>query len=101
MRKTVRIVLLVINILSFVSCLVIAAFFLICEFIGYDKGNDFLKMIKFPLSDNGLIWLGLILTGIYIILFIVRKKCFGETGFAICRDSKRRHKPQPKKDNKK
>lgn len=76
MREVAKIIFLVINILSFVACLIIVAFLQICEFIGYDKGNNFLKKINFPLSDNGLILAGGILLGISILLFILRKKWF-------------------------
>ena len=77
MREVARIALFVINILSFVSGLIIVVFFQICEFIGFDKGNNFLKKIKFPLSDNGLIWVGCIIMVLAILLYFLRKKWFG------------------------
>lgn len=77
MREVARIALLVINVLSFVSGLIIITFFQICEFIGYDKGNNFLKKIRFPLSDNGLIWAGLLVMVLSVLLYFLRKKWFG------------------------
>ena len=76
MRELARITLLVINILLFASALIIITFIQICEFIGYDKGNNFLKKIRFPLNDNALIWVGFICVALSIILYFLRKKWF-------------------------
>lgn len=76
MRELARITLLVINIFLFASALIIVAFIQICEFIGYDKGNNFLKKINFPLSDTALVWVSLICVALSIILYFLRKKWF-------------------------
>ena len=77
MREFIKNSLLVTNIISFGCGFIITVFLFICEFFGYDKGNDFLKKIRFPLNHNGLIVVLLICVAILIISIFLRKKYFG------------------------
>ncbi len=76
MREIIRIVLLLVNIISFIGISAVALFILYCEFFGYDKGNRFLKNINFPLDDNGIIVIGFIIGAILIASILLRKKLF-------------------------
>lgn len=76
MREFIKNSLFVINIISFVCGLIVVAFILYCEFFGYNKGNNFLKSINFPLDDNGIIIVGFICGAILIISIFLRKKFF-------------------------
>ena len=76
MKEFIKYSLLVINTLSFVCLAIVAVFIFYCEFFGYNKGNDFLKKINFPLDDNGIIIVGFICLAIMILSYFVRKKFF-------------------------
>ena len=76
MNIFIKYALLVINIVSLVIGLVFVAFYLYCEFFGYDKGNYLLKSINSPLNDNGITLVGFICSAILIISMIIRKKFF-------------------------
>lgn len=56
--------------------LIFSAFIYYCEFLGYDKGNEFLKSIHFPLSDNGVIFACFICVVILFLSVFLRKKFF-------------------------
>lgn len=76
MREFIKYALLVINIILLVLLLIFVVFDLYCEFLGYDKGNDLLKSINSPLSDNGIIVAGFVCTAIMILSYFIRKKFF-------------------------
>lgn len=76
MKEVIKYTLLVISIISLVLGLVFVTFILYCEFFGYNKGNDFLKSIHFPLDDNGVIVACFICGAILIVSILVRKKFF-------------------------
>lgn len=77
MRKFIRNALLMTSVLSFVCGIICIAFILYCEFFGFNKGNDFLKKINFPLNDNGIIIVCLICGAVLILSLFLRNKFFG------------------------
>jgi len=77
MKDIVKVFMLVINIISFICVLIIAGYFLISEFIGYDKTESFLKKLNIPWSLDSVIVMGLISAIVSIITYFLRKKFFG------------------------
>ena len=54
------------------------AYTILCELIGYDKGNDLLKTMHFPLDQDELILIGYIcaaicILSIYLKNFLIKK----------------------------
>ncbi len=76
MKQLIKYFLLVLNIISLIIGLALSAFIYYCEFLGYDKGNAFLKSINFPLSDNDIILACFICVVILFLSIFLRKKFF-------------------------
>ena len=75
MRKFADAFLAVVTVISLFSGLICTVFIFYCEFFGYDKGNDFLTRIQFPLNDNGIIVLCFV-SVLFLFLSIFLRKRF-------------------------
>ncbi len=76
MKKIIKNLLFIVNIISFILAYIVTIFIFCCEIFGYNKGYDFLEKISFPLNGKGLIIVGYICTAIMIISYFIRKKYF-------------------------
>ena len=76
MRKFANAFLAVVTVISLFLGLICTAFIFYCEFFGYDKGNDFLTRIQFPLNDNGIIVLCFICVILLFLSIFLRKRFF-------------------------
>lgn len=76
MKEFIKYALFVLNITSLIIGIPVVAFILYCEFLGYDKGNEFLNKISFPLNDNGIILIGIACAIIMVASWFIRKKYF-------------------------
>lgn len=76
MKEFMKYAMLAISIISLVVGLVCTIFILYCEFLGYNKGNDLLKSMNFPLDDNGIIVICFVCGVLLIISILLRKKYF-------------------------
>lgn len=70
--------LLVLNIAFFVFVMVFMVFGVIEQLLGPAKAMKLLERLKIPWSYNRVLLVGFICLAITIVLFIVRKKLFGE-----------------------
>ena len=74
MKDVIKFALTVINTISFICLFLISMFIFYCEFFGFDRGNEFLQRIKFPLNDNGLIVVGFICLVIMFVSYFTKRK---------------------------
>ncbi len=78
MKETIKIILLIINILSFIIVAIIGLLGIVSEILGPAKFNDLLKSLNMPFDFNILWKLSIIFIPVLIITFILRKKFFGD-----------------------
>ena len=76
MKTIFKYALLATSIISLVCGIVCVAFIYYCELFGYDKGNNFLEKIRFPLNENGIIIVCFFCGVILFLSIFLRKRFF-------------------------